>query len=73
MTDNREIDYRFLNLDTKKFHPDLESLEKSLMGKSYTLRADFDIENNQCLYGGSNKSFTKFEMGFACKKLTGVV
>ncbi len=66
------IEYRYLNMDTGRFHETQEDMVKCL-GKGSLLRAIPNYQYNQCLIAGGRAEFSEAAAVLKCKRLTGVL
>ncbi len=66
------IEYRYLNMDTGRFHETQEDMVKCL-GKGSLLRAIPNYQHNQCLIAGGRQEFSEAAAILKCKRLTGVL
>ncbi len=66
------IEYRYLNMDTGRFHETQEDMVKCL-GKGSLLRAIPNYQHNQCLIAGGRKEFSEVAAVIKCKRLTGIL
>jgi|LakMenEpi03Aug12_release.lakeMendotaPanAssembly.Ray.scaffolds.fasta_scaffold03608_32 hypothetical protein len=66
------IEYRYLNMDTGRFHETQEAMVKFL-GKGSLLRAIPNYQHNQCLIAGGRKEFSEAAAVLKCKRLTGIL
>lgn len=71
MNDLEEIDYRYLNIDTKKFHPSQAELVESI-GECGFIRAISNL-HGQVLYAASNEYFSECAAILTCRRLTGIL
>jgi len=67
------LDYRYLNMDEKKFYPSAEKLLESLQGKMCMSKTLTDYEHNQVLYAAGSQPFGRTEARMTCQQLTGVL
>ena len=68
----KPIEYRFLNMDTKRFADGQCELVKQLRPGAL-LRALDNIKYNQVLIAGGMKHFSETEARMTCQRLTGVL
>jgi hypothetical protein len=68
---NQKIEYRYLNLDTKKFVRSQPELVEQV-GRTGTLRSLLSYKHDQCLIGASSRHFTEVELRMTSQRLTGV-
>ena len=66
------IEYRYLNMDTGRFHETQEDMVKCL-GKGALLRAIPSYQHNQCLIAGGRNEFSEVGAVLKCKQLTGIL
>ena len=69
----KPIDYRYLNVDEKKFYDSQRDLIESFNEQPYYMVCLQSWEHNQVLFAGSHKHLDETTARMTCQRLTGVI